>query len=55
MLHRGHDPAREVAAVGVVPDLVAVAEDVERVLALQHLLHEVGDDVAHRELHVAAT
>ena len=26
----------------------------QRVLALQHLLHEVGDDVAHRQLHVAA-
>ena len=35
-------PAGQVAAVGVVPDLVAVAEDVQRVLALEHLLHEVG-------------
>ena len=47
-------PAREVAAVGVAADLVAVAEDVQRVLALQNLLHEVGHDVAHRELDVAA-
>ena len=48
------DPAGEVAAVGVVPNLRAVAEDVQRVLALEHLLHDVGNDVAHRELHVAA-
>ena len=54
MLHRGDDAAGEVAAVGVVPDLLAVAEDVQRVLALHDLLHEVGDHVAHRQLHVAA-
>ena len=48
------DDARgQVAAVGVVPDLVAGAEDVQRVLALEDLLHEVGHDVAHRQLHVA--
>ena len=38
----------EVAAVGVVADLVAVAEDVERVLALEDLVDEVGHDVADR-------
>ena len=53
MLHRGHDAPGEVAAVGVVPHLAAVAEDVERVLALHDLLHQVGDHVAHRELDVA--
>ena len=47
-------PFAEIAAVGVVADLRAVAEDAQRVLALHDLLHEVGDDVAHRELHVAA-
>ena len=36
----------EVAAVGVVADLVALAQDVQRVLALEDLLHEVGHDVA---------
>ena len=36
-----------------MPDLCAVAEDVQRILALHDLLHEVGHDVAHRELHVA--
>ncbi len=51
----GHDDAPgQVAAVGVVPHLRAVAEDVERILALEHLLHEVGHHVAHGQLHVAA-
>ena len=53
-LHREPDPARQVAAVGVVADLRPVAEDVQRVLALEHLQHEVGHDVAQRQLHVAA-
>ena len=44
----------EVAAVRVVADLVAGAEDVERVLALEDLVDEVGHDVAQGELHVAA-
>ena len=47
-------PRAEVAAVGVVAHLAAVAQDVQRVLSLEHLLHQVGHDVAHRELHVAA-
>ncbi len=54
VLHRSRDAPGQVAAVGVVPDLVAVAEDVQRVLALEHLLHEVGHDVAHGQLDVAA-
>ena len=53
-LDRQADAPGQVAAVGVVADLAAVAEDVQRVLALEHLLHEVGDDVAHRQLDVAA-
>ena len=48
-------PLGQVPAVGVVPDLGAVAQDVERVLALEHLLHEIGDDVAHGQLDVPAT
>ena len=48
------DPAGQVATVGVMPDLSAVAEDPERVLAFGHLLDEVGDDVAHRQFDVAA-
>ena len=47
-------PLGEVAAVGVVADLVALAEDVQRILALEHLEHEVRDDVAQGELDVAA-
>ncbi len=54
VLHGVDDAARQVAAVGVVAHLVALAEDVERVLALGDLLDEVGHHVAHRELHVAA-
>ena len=53
MLHAEAQPPRHVATVGIVADLRAVADDVERVLALQHLLHEVRHDVAHGELHVA--
>ena len=44
----------QVATVGVVADLVAVAEDVERVLALEDLLDEVRHHVAHGQLDVAA-
>ena len=51
---RRDDAPGEVAAVGVVADLGAVAEDVQRVLTLDDLLDEVGHDVAHRELDVAA-
>src|SRR6266542_2991640 len=53
VLHRGHNPPGQVTAVRVMPDLRAVAQDVQRVLALEHLLHEVGDHVGHGELHVA--
>jgi hypothetical protein len=42
VLQGAGDPAGEVAAVGVVPDLAAVAEDVQRILSLEHLLHQVG-------------
>src|SRR5467141_4344420 len=34
--------------------LAAVAKDVQRVLALEHLLDQVRHDVAHRQLDVAA-
>ena len=37
-----------------MPDLRAVAQDVERVLTLEHLLHQVRHHVAHRQLDVAA-
>ena len=52
-LHREPDAAGEVAAVRVVADLRPVAEDVERVLALEHLEDEVRHDVRQGELHVA--
>ena len=47
------DATRQVATVGVVPHLAAVSQDVQRVLALEHLLDEVGHDVAHRKRNVA--
>src|SRR5216684_503466 len=53
-LHGEPDPSREVTAIRVVADLAAVTEDVKRVLALEHLLAQVRNHVAHRELDVAA-
>ena len=47
------DAARQVAAVGVVADLPAVAQDMQRILALEHLLDQVGHDVAHGQPDVA--
>ena len=54
MLHGGSDTSRDVTAVGVVTHLGAVAEDVQRVLALQDLLYQVRHHMAHGQLHVAA-
>src|SRR6266550_677570 len=53
-LHREPDAVRKVAAVGVVAHLVAVPEYVQRFLAFQNLLHQVGHHVTHGELDVAA-
>ncbi len=53
-LHRQPDAVGQVATVGVVADLVALAQDVERVLALEDLDDEVRDDVGQRQLDVAA-
>jgi sensor domain CHASE-containing protein len=36
-----------------MPDLGAAPENVQRVLPLHDLLHEVGHDMAHRQLDVA--
>src|SRR5271166_3778817 len=54
MLDAGPDSFGQVAAVGIVTDLVSGAQDVQRVLPLEHLLSEIGDDVRHSELHIAA-
>src|SRR5262245_41904025 len=54
VLHRGHDASGEIATVRVVANLVPIPEDVERILALYDLLHQVRYDVTHRELHIAA-
>ena len=52
VLQGGGDAAGQVAAIGVVADLGAVAQDVQRVLALEDFLDQVGDHVAHGQPHV---
>src|SRR5260370_21222867 len=52
--HREPYPACQVAAVRVMTHLAAVAEDVQRILTFEHLLAQVGHDVAHGELDVPA-
>src|SRR6266849_6219313 len=53
-LHRQPDASREVTAIRVVTHLAAVAQDVNGVLAFEHLLTQVRHHMAHRELDVAA-
>ena len=50
--HGLNDAACQVGAVGVVAHLRAIAEDVHWILTLEHLLDEVGNDMAHRQLYV---
>src|SRR5204863_4455476 len=52
-LHCRDDPSGQVSAVCVMAHLRTVAEDVERILPLHDLLHQVGDDMAHCEADVA--
>src|SRR5262249_24143265 len=54
VFHCGDDPAGEIAAVRVMPDLRAVAENTQWVLPLDHLLDGFRDPGAHCELDVAA-
>src|SRR5438094_6512220 len=54
MLHGSGDSAGDVTTVRVVTHLGAVAEDVQRVLALEDLLYKVRHHMAHGQLHVAA-
>jgi len=53
MLHRRHYPPGQIAAVCVVANLRAIAQDVQRILTLQHFLYEVRYDMAHGQLDVA--
>src|SRR5260370_19806677 len=53
-LHGQADASREVTAIRVVTHLAAVAQDVNGVLTLEHLLAQVRHHMAHRELDVAA-
>src|SRR5262249_39818606 len=48
------DPPGQVAAISVVTNLPAVTQQVQGVLAAQHLLDQVGNDMAHRQADVAA-
>src|SRR5271166_2054861 len=43
MLDADSDTLGQVAAIGVVPHLVAGAKNMQRVLSLEHLLGEIGD------------
>lgn len=54
VLHGRDDSLGEVTAEGVVANLAPVTQDVKGVLALEDLLHQIGDHVAHGELDVAA-
>src|ERR1700692_434093 len=53
-LHRRDDPFGEITRIRVMADLRPTSEDMQRVLPLDDLLHEVGNDVTHRQLDVAA-
>src|SRR2546426_4490440 len=51
--HAETDASGQVPSIGEMTDLVAISEDVERVLALQDLEDEVRHDMAHRQPYVA--
>ena len=53
VFHADADAAGQIAAIGVMAHLVALAQDVQRVLTAEDLLHQVGHDVAHRQGDVA--
>src|ERR1035437_3741750 len=44
----------QIAAIRVVPDLISRTENVEGILALKHLLRQIGHHMRHRQLHIAA-
>src|SRR5690348_7500983 len=48
------DALRQIAAIGVVTNLASAAEYMQRLLPLEHLLHQVWHNVGHRQLNVAA-
>ena len=54
MIDRDTDPVRQVAAIGVMAYLVALAEDVQWVLAFEHLQDEVRNDVRKCKLDIPA-
>src|ERR1039458_8692713 len=54
MLDANPDSPRQIPTIGVVPHLIAFSENMKRILALEHLLRQVGNDVRHGQLHISA-
>src|SRR5258708_25177914 len=54
VLEAEQNAASQITAIRIVARLAPVAENVQRVLALQDLLYEVRDNMRHRESNVAA-
>src|SRR5450759_1551220 len=44
----------QIATVGVMPHLISRTENVQRVLALEYLLRQIGHHMRHGQLHIAA-
>jgi hypothetical protein len=53
MLHRGHDPSRQVTTIGVMPHLMTLTQNMQRILTLHNLLHQIRHHMRHRQLHIA--
>src|SRR5438046_766130 len=53
MLDTRTQAAGQVAAVSVMAHLTAIAKEMQRILSLQNLLYEIGQNVTHRQLDVA--
>src|SRR5437016_8546732 len=54
MLNAQPDASGQIAAIGIVTGLVAFAQDVQRILSFDYLLHQVGHHVGHGQPHIAA-
>ena len=54
MLDTNADSARQISAVSVVAHLFTVTQNVERILALDQLLHQIRNHVRHGQANVAA-
>src|ERR1700678_1030235 len=54
MLNTNSDSPGKITAIGVVPYLLAVAQNVQRILSLDQFLYQVGNYVRHGQAHIAA-